>query len=133
MADSHRVEGPGVPPIIKTPISHGTSFSLLHEKTLNFLHSHPNHRSPTTQQQECTAFGPAAAHDSNDNWRLEKQHGAGPLHRGERVFLVHANTGMCLHSHNRPSAPTRDQFEVTCYRERNDDSLWEVEEFSPPH
>jgi TIR domain/MIR domain len=111
--DDWRVKGPQGQPMPKTqPVRHGDVIRLENLATGLNLHSHPNHPSPLTAQQEVTGAGHHELSDSNDNWRIE-------LEGGEiwcidtHFMLIHANTNCTLHSHEKRH--DNGEQEVTCY------------------
>src|SRR4051794_20300558 len=107
------------------PITDGMVVRLEHIVTHRNLHSHVNHPSPVTHQQEVTCFGSNGMGDTNDNWRVELA-GTGALEAGSTIRLIHVNTNVALHSHVGFShaVNTRGEQEVTGYVGRDDNDLW---------
>jgi len=111
-------------------VKHSDIIRLEHANTRKNLHSHKNHPSPLTHQQEVTAYGVNGLGDSNDNWRVEVEgYGwwyPGKWYKEKRVRLIHVDTGYALHSNLGYSSPeyTEGQQEVTCYKERDQNDWW---------
>lgn len=108
------------------PIHNGDIVRLEHRLTQRNLHSHGGIASPSSRQQEVTAFGYGAG-DSNDNWRVELVSGS-DLVRGSSFRLIHVNTNHALHSHSGHSTRwTEFQQEVTGFGGRDSNDLWIIE------
>jgi hypothetical protein len=117
--DLWRPKGPhGQPENYKAgqPIRHGDVIRLQHVLTGRNLHSHSEHPSPVTKQQEVTCFGSNGIGDGNDNWRVEVE-GGGEWVADRRVRLIHQATNHALHSHLGHSHLqwTAGQQEVTAF------------------
>ena len=87
-------------------VNDGDTLRLIHCETNCALHSHADHPSPTTGQQEVTCFD---GRDDNDMWRIE--------YDGDRFRLIHCETDHALHSHgeNFDLGNGDEQQEVTCF------------------
>ncbi|RUS30174.1 MIR motif-containing protein [Jimgerdemannia flammicorona] len=105
---------------------------LKHVETRSNLHSHRGFASPSTSQQEVTAFGDDHATDENDHWRVERfGYGSGEQPGGEwqvdDVFILrHVSTGLTLHSHDARLGH-EDINEVTAFGpDRDENDKWRV-------
>lgn len=80
-----------------TPVRCDSTIRLRHVATRNYLHSHREHASPLSQQQEVSAY---VGGDDGDNWVVKCIGGGGGDHwmRDAEVELVHAVTGRYLHA-----------------------------------
>jgi len=103
-------------------INNENVITLEHMITGNYLHSHSGFKSATTGQQEVTCY---THRDSNDLWILLNLEDHKVWRVGDKVRLIHKNTGHALHSHHYQVEPTKQQ-EVTCYEARDDNDLWVV-------
>lgn len=113
---------------IGTPVLNNAEVRLEHVMTGKNLHSHNQHKSPASHQQEVTCFGEHGVGDHLDNWRLEILNGQ-PGHpwRVENQFrLVHVVTHHSLHSHHGHHTHSHQQ-EVTAFAHRDENDLWIVE------
>jgi len=111
------------------PLEYGEKIRLEHVPTRRNLHSHGNHTSPVTKQQEVTCAGENGICDFNDDWVVERPAGAvggGYVNFGETVRLRHNATGAYLHSHNQNFhvQPGNIQQEVTCFRNNDTNDNW---------
>ena len=115
------------------PVDHGAFLRLENRALQRNLHSHQDHPSPLSDQQEITCFGNQGIGDMNDNWRLEVD-GEEIWQQKKRFRLIHTVTGRALHSHAGRSDPvtTSGGQEVTGYDRRDDNDYWTVEaKFGP--
>ncbi|MDD2710715.1 MAG: hypothetical protein PHV34_22270 [Verrucomicrobiae bacterium] len=99
---------------------------LEHVATHKNLHSHNDHPSPLTRQQEVTAYGADGIGDDNDNW-VVKLSGSRLWTFGIQVRLVHKNTSMALHSHSGYAHPlfTAGDQEVTAFDSSDSNDFWQ--------
>ncbi|WP_029290815.1 hypothetical protein [Cellulomonas sp. HZM] len=88
-----------------------------------YLASQAGTRSPTTGQQAVWLRA------EPDDWRVEVD-GGGAWTAGSRVRIVHAATGVALHSHPHVVDGTGGQREVTGFTGRDDNDWWTVLELS---
>ena len=133
--DEWRVKGPDGEPLPSragTIVADGDVIRLEHVATRRNLHSHTGFPSPVTGQQEITCFGNDGTGDDNDNWRVEVD-GGGAWLAGKQVRLIHAGTGVALHSHVDQSSPvfTFGQQEVTGYSGRDFNDWWSASDLRP--
>jgi len=116
---------PGVPASVTSggapagPVASGDDVRLRHVATGRWLTSQAGTRSPVTGQQRVDTT--ALATDDAATWRVEVDDG-GTWTAGARVRLVHAATGVALHSHQHPLAPGRN--EVTGFSGRDQNDWW---------
>jgi dolichyl-phosphate-mannose--protein O-mannosyl transferase len=110
-------------------VLHGTVIRLKHVKTRANLHSHAGFASPSTGQQEVTAFG-SNDHESdeNDEWRvLHHAHGSGnraPWRVDELFVLSHLVTNHHLHSHDIKLKHDHENNEITAFAGNDENDLW---------
>ena len=109
----------------------GASVKLTHLNTGKNLHSHAQHSSPLSGNQEVTAYGDSGVGDAGDRWILRLQPLEGDQrkrakadgtehywHRGQKFRLEHADTGLFLavqpkHTYGNPIP---GQMEVCCLK-----------------
>ena len=110
------------------PVKRGDWIRLEHLKTGRNLHSHGNHPSPASNQQEVTTYGANGVGDSNDNWHVDVvgQGTRGVLVAGCALKLRHVNTNHELHSHYGHWFQS-DKQEVTGFGGRDDNDWFFVE------
>jgi len=105
-------------------LTDGDTLRLTHVATRKNLHSHSNHTSPVTNQQEVSAFGDLGVGDNNDDWILEVE-GGGEWTTDKIIRLHHVQTAKMLHSHRgKSSSNTAGQQEVTAYGTRDENNRW---------
>ena len=119
--------------IIKGPkqIKNGDKVILTHEQTGKNLHSQKA-LSPTTEEQEVSAFGSSGKGDTNDYfkviitqsyvWNNNKVWKVGDI-----VRFIHINTGVFLHSHDAKTKVSKQQ-EVTGSKVDDMSNEWTVVE-----
>ncbi|CAG9316158.1 unnamed protein product [Blepharisma stoltei] len=108
-----------------TQVMNNSIIRLEHIETGKNLHSSPGVPSPSSGQQEVSAYGNNGYGDDNDDWRIETDHDAGtPWITTYRTRLIHVRSECALHSHGGHNNP-RGQ-EVTGYRERDENDIWRV-------
>ena len=114
--------------LIGTPVLNHAEVRLEHVLTQKNLHSHNNHKSPSSHQQEVSCFGELGVGDHLDNWRVEvHDEPEGHPWRIEKHFrLVHVTTHHALHSHTGHHTHTHQQ-EVTCFNHRDENDLWTID------
>ncbi|KAG0170955.1 hypothetical protein DFQ28_009765 [Apophysomyces sp. BC1034] len=103
---------------------------LKHVPTRRNLHSHPDHESPVTGQQEVTCFGDDETSDENDIWVVAKWDEDSDEYDdfwrvGQGFVLRHLLTGRTLHSHEELFFDENN--EVTCFSELDENDMWRVE------
>jgi dolichyl-phosphate-mannose--protein O-mannosyl transferase len=91
-------------------IRYGTVIRLKHVKTRANLHSHPGFGSPSTGQQEVTAFG------TNDRESDEND--------GETFILHHVVTKHTLHSHDIKLKHHDSHNEITAFDGKDENDKW---------
>lgn len=106
-------------------VEHGTVIRLKHVKTRANLHSHPGFTSPSTGQQEVTAFG-SNDHESdeNDEWRVLSHSSRGPWRVDELFTLTHVVTNHHLHSHDIKLKHDDDHNEITAFGGNDENDQW---------
>ncbi|KAG0077891.1 hypothetical protein BGZ92_001733 [Podila epicladia] len=99
-------------------VPYGSRVRLYHMATFRWLHSH-HVKSPSSGQNEVSAYGYDNQSDANDNWIVEKADGSGgDWHANDQFVLRHESTGAYLHSHE---IQFENVNEVTTYAgDRND-------------
>ncbi|KAG2184779.1 hypothetical protein INT43_000692 [Umbelopsis isabellina] len=111
-------------------ITYGSIIRLKHVKTRANLHSHPGFGSPSTGQQEVTAFGTHDREsDENDEWRLlhyENAAAQDPWRIGETFILQHVVTNHSLHSHDIRLKHHDSHNEITAFAGKDDNDKWRV-------
>ncbi|KAF9949360.1 hypothetical protein BGZ70_001807 [Mortierella alpina] len=81
-------------------LPYGSRVRLYHMATFKWLHSHQV-KSPSSGQNEVSAYGNDNLSDNNDNWIVEKvDGGSGDWHANDQFLLRHEGTGAYLHSHD---------------------------------
>ena len=133
----------------------GAAVKLTHLNTGRNLHSHAQHASPLSGNQEVSAYGEAGVGDAGDRWllrleplddaalrrRAEADGTARYWRRGQRVRLQHADTGLYLAVAPKSvyGNPIPGQVEVNCLRKApskaaRDLTVWRSAEgyFFPP-
>ncbi|CAO3686897.1 unnamed protein product [Umbelopsis vinacea] len=108
-------------------VEHGTVIRLKHVKTRANLHSHPGFTSPSTGQQEVTAFG-SNDHESdeNDEWRVLSHSSRGPWRVDELFTLTHVVTNHHLHSHDIKLKHDDDHNEITAFGGNDENDQWRI-------
>ncbi|KAM3587001.1 hypothetical protein VKS41_002048 [Umbelopsis sp. WA50703] len=111
-------------------IRYGTVIRLKHVKTRANLHSHLGFGSPSTGQQEVTAFGTNDREsDENDEWRLlhyENATSQDPWRVGETFILHHVVTKHTLHSHDIKLKHHDSHNEITAFDGKDENDKWRV-------
>ena len=93
-----RDDGTDKPCFQATPIENGARIRLQHARSGKWLHSHAQHKSPLTRNQEVSLFSPS---DGGDVWVVEVLDGKKIWERDANVRLKHADTGTFLASDNK--------------------------------
>lgn len=115
-------------------IRDGAAVKLTHLNTGRNLHSHAQHTSPLSGNQEVSAYGEAGVGDAGDKWILHLEPLDDPAlrrradadgtakywRRGQRVRLQHADTGLYLAVAPKSvyGNPIPGQVEVNCLRKQ---------------
>lgn len=129
--------GNTIPTNINANVGYGSIVSIRHLNTQGgYLHSHNNFYPTGSKQQQITLYPHL---DANNNWKIEPYNASipdyfKPLKNGDKIRLVHVNTGRRLHSHDeKPPVSERDwQKEASCYGydgfggDANDDFVVEI-------
>ena len=111
-----------------SPIKNGDQIRLQHVNTRKWLHSHL-HQSPLSGNQEVSCFGDDENSNVDDNWRVELLGGDTTWNQDRKVRLVHASTGVALHSHNQKySRPITGQYEVCGAHSKDSNNMWIAEQ-----
>lgn len=110
----------------------GDLVRIEHVSTKKNLHTHTQHPSPKTRQQELTAFGGNGVGDENDDWEL-KILAMLPDTGGAEIILKNHRSNGFLHSHKSDLAnpPIAQSYEATGFIGSEDDpnNVWIVEPF----
>lgn len=81
-------------------VPYGSRVRLYHMATFKWLHSHQV-KSPSSGQNEVSAYGNDNQSDNNDNWIVEKvDGGSGDWNANDAFLLRHEGIGAYLHSHD---------------------------------
>ncbi|GBC03951.1 hypothetical protein RclHR1_05410007 [Rhizophagus clarus] len=112
-----------------SPVAFNSAIGLKHQQTSRNLHSHTS-KSPKTNQQEVTCWGP----DTNDDWLLQRHSinndydNSGYWKIGDIISLRHVNTKKSLSSHDFLLDDGNQ--EVTCHADGHEENhKWIVEVF----
>ncbi|KAF9096191.1 hypothetical protein BGX27_001148 [Mortierella sp. AM989] len=99
-------------------VPYGSRIRLYHMATSKWLHSHQV-KSPSSGQNEVSAFGNENTSDNNDIWIVEKDDGSSrDWDANDKFLLRHVGTGAYLHSHD---TQFENDKEVTTFSgDRND-------------
>lgn len=106
----------------------GKNIRLQHVATQAWLHSHDNHRSPLSSNQEVSALGDNDHSDMGDSWRLECD--TTHWEREHPVRFKHQQTNQYLHStgQHQYNQPIAGQREVCAAARANNLNLWRAAE-----
>jgi hypothetical protein len=127
--DRWRVKGPhGRPPDpARQVVQHGDVVRFEQVTTRKNLHSHADHPSPVSGQQEVTCFGEDGLGDGGDDWRVEVE-GGGSWDAARPVRLIHLATGQRLRSQAGVAHAqwTSGQQEAACAAGGDGNELWQA-------
>ncbi|KAI9028714.1 mannosyltransferase [Hyaloraphidium curvatum] len=108
------------------PIACGSTIRLRHVATKKYLHSHANHQSPLSSNQEVSAY---EGEDAGDEWKLQCPDSAKFWVRESDVRLVH-DTGRYLTAlpGYKYRHPIPGQMEICGTKKTDKDTLWKAME-----